>query len=59
MLINPIAREIVIDGDDGVEHAASPSFLPYSSHVTYFQSPGIYNLKRMHVLMAGKLAKTS
>ena len=41
MLINPIAREIVIDGDDCVEHAASPFFLPYSSHVTYFQSPGV------------------
>jgi hypothetical protein len=26
MLINPIAREIVIDGDDGVEHTASPFF---------------------------------
>ena len=34
MIINPIAREIVIDGDDCVEHAASPFFLPYSSHAT-------------------------
>ena len=27
MIINPIAREIVIDGDDCVEHTASPFFL--------------------------------
>ena len=26
MILNPIAREIVIDGDDCVEHTASPFF---------------------------------
>jgi hypothetical protein len=35
MIMNPIAREIVIDGDDCV-HTASPFFLPHSSHATYF-----------------------
>ena len=51
MVMNPIAREIVIDGDDGVEHTASPFFLPYSSHATYFQSPGIFGCFVMFIFL--------
>ena len=38
MLINPIAREIVIDGDDGVEHTASPFFF-----VVFLRTQPIFN----------------
>ena len=44
MLMNPIAREIVIDGDDCVEHTASPFFLPHSSHATYFSITSLLSL---------------
>ena len=36
MIMNLIAREIVIDGGACVEHAASPFFLPHAPHATYF-----------------------
>ena len=51
MTINLIAREIVIDGDDCVEHTASPFFCRIPPHAIYFQSPGIMLMQCKNVLL--------